>query len=568
MDQKNNKVNKLEEKKTSNFIYDCIKKDLAVGGRCEGKKLHTRFPPEPNGHLHIGHAKAIYINFKIAEEFGGICNLRMDDTNPSKEDEDFVEGIKRDIRWLGFDWEDRFFRASDYFQKMYEFAKELVNKGLAYVCELTPEQVKKNRGDLSSPAKSPFRDRPKTKSLELLKRMKNGEFKPGEMTLRAKIDLASGNFNMRDPVLYRIMDKKHHIARKWHIYPTYDYAHPIEDALEDITHSFCSLEFEDHRPLYNWVLENIDKISKPKQIEFARLSLSHTVMSKRKLSQLVEKKVVDGWDDPRMPTISGLRRRGYTPASIRNFCKRIGISKVNSLVDHAFLEHCIREDLNMNAKRIMTVLEPIKLTITNYQKNKIEKFEIENNLNKPEDGFRTINFSKHLYIEKDDFMTNPEKRFFRLFPGNEVRLKSTYVVKCTGYKVKNAKIIEVFAEYDPESRGGKTKDGRKIKSTIHWVNAADSENIEVHIYEKLFKNKNPEEDRKNFIQDINKRSLIILKECKAENIIKTSKPEESFQFLRLGYFCRDKKNSTRKIGKIIFNKIVSLKDSYKKNKFV
>ena len=389
-----------ETEENNNFIKDIVKEEIEPGGRCYGEKIHTRFPPEPNGYLHIGHAKAICIDFGMAEKFGGICNLRMDDTNPSKEDVEYVDAIKEDIKWLGFDWEDRFYFASDYFEDMYNFACELIEKGLAYVCELTPEEVKANRGDLTKPAISPFRDRPISESLDLFKRMRAGEFEDGKMTLRAKIDLASGNFNMRDPVLYRINHAHHHrTGNSWCIYPMYDYAHPIEDAMEGITHSLCSLEFEDHRPLYEWVINNISAPSKPRQIEFARLGINHTIMSKRKLRELVEKGFVNGWDDPRMPTLSGLRRRGYTPASIKNFCERIGVSKVNSTVDYGFLEHCLREDLNQNAKRVMAVLKPIKLIITNYPEGKMEKFEVENNPNRPEDGTREITFSRSYLLK-------------------------------------------------------------------------------------------------------------------------------------------------------------------------
>ena len=440
----------------SNFIHDFIEEDMAPGGRFEGKKVHTRFPPEPNGYLHIGHAKALYIDFATAEKYNGLCNLRMDDTNPTKEDVEYVDAIKEDIAWLGFSWGDRFYYASDYFPKMYEIAVNLIKKGLAYVCQCTPEQVRENRGDLTTPAVSPYRDRPIEESLDLFARMKAGEFEDGSMTLRAKIDLASGNFNMRDPVLYRISHMHHHrTGNQWCIYPMYDYAHPIEDALEGITHSLCSLEFEAHRPLYDWVIEHSELPCKPRQIEFARLNINHTVMSKRKLRLLVENGVVDGWDDPRMPTLSGLRRRGYTPLSIRNFCERIGVSKVNSVVEYSFLEHCLREDLNMTAQRVMAVLDPIKLIITNYPEDLVEEFEIENNPNCPEDGTRTITFSRESWIERNDFTEEPVKGYFRFYPGNEVRMKTTYIVKCTGCKKdENGNVIEVYGEYDPQTRGG------------------------------------------------------------------------------------------------------------------
>ncbi|MDQ5983647.1 MAG: Glutamine--tRNA ligase [Eubacteriales bacterium SKADARSKE-1] len=545
----------------NNFIKDFIVEDIAPGGQYYGQKVHTRFPPEPNGYLHIGHAKAICIDFGMAEKFGGVCNLRMDDTNPCKEDIEYVDSIKEDVKWLGFDWADRFYYASDYFDDMYEFAKDLIKKDLAYVCQMSAEEVKQNRGDLIKPAVSPYRDRPIAESLDLFERMKNGEFPDGKMTLRAKIDLASGNFNMRDPVIYRISHSSHHrTGDKWCIYPMYDYAHPIEDAMECITHSLCSLEFEDHRPLYNWVINNLDLPSKPRQIEFARLGINHTVMSKRKLRALVEKGVVSSWDDPRMPTLCGLRRRGYTPNSIRNFCDRIGVSKVNSTVDYSFLEHCLREDLNLNAKRVMAVLRPIKLIITNYPENKTETFEIENNPNKPEDGTRTITFSRELFIESDDFMKEPKKGYFRLFPGNEVRLKSTYIVKCTGCKTdENGNILEVYAEYDPATRGGNTPDGQKVKGTIHWVDSKTALNAEVRLYDNLFTVADPESEDKEFFEYINPDSLEVLRSCKVENSLKDVTAPESYQFMRLGYFCVDNKDS--KPGNLVFNRSVSLKQA-------
>ncbi len=550
----------------SNFLKSFIIEDIKEGGQYEGKKVHTRFPPEPNGYLHIGHAKAICINFGLAEEFNGICNLRMDDTNPSKEDVEYVDAIKEDIKWLGFDWGDNFYYASDYFEKMFEFACDLINKGLAYVCEQTPEQVKLNRGDLTHPAVSPYRDRPKEESLALFYKMKNGEIKDGKMTLRAKIDLNSGNFNMRDPVIYRISHKEHHASgNKWCIYPMYDFAHPIEDCLEGITHSLCSLEFEDHRPLYDWVKNNLDLPEKSRQIEFARLGIDHTVMSKRKLRLLVEEGYVDGWNDPRMPTICGLRRRGYTPNSIRNFCERIGVSKVNSTVSYSFLEHCLREDLNQNSQRVMAVLRPLKLIITNYPDDKIEEFEIENNPNKPEDGKRKVTFSKELYIEQSDFMENPVKGYFRLFPGNEVRLKTTYIVRCTGCKKdENGNVIEVYAEYDPETRGGNTPDGRKVKGTIHWADAKTALDAEVRLYDNLFTVEDPDSGDKDFTEYINPNSLEVLNNCKVENSLANAKAPAFYQFMRQGYFCLDNKGNSK--GKLVFNRTVSLKDSFKKKK--
>ena len=554
----------VSEEISSSFIDDFIIEDLAEGGRCEGMKVHTRFPPEPNGYLHIGHAKAIYVDFGTAERFNGICNLRMDDTNPTKEDVEYVDAIKEDIHWLGYDWEDRFYYASDYFEDMYNGAVELIKKGLAYVCELTPDQMREMRGDLTTPAQSPYRDRPMEESLDLFARMRAGEFEDGRMTLRAKIDLASGNFNMRDPVIYRINHMPHHrTGTKWCIYPMYDFAHPIEDAMEHITHSLCSLEFEDHRPLYDWVINNVTLPAKPRQIEFARLGINNTVMSKRKLRALVEGGYVSGWDDPRMPTICGLRRRGYTPASIRNFSVRNGVSKVNSTVEYSFLEHCLREDLNLTAKRVMGVLNPVKLILTNYPEDRTETFEVENNPNRPEDGTRTVTFGRELYIEAEDFMETPVKGYFRLFPGNEVRLKTTYVVKCTGCKKdENGNVVEVYAEYDPESRGGNPADGRKIKSTIHWVDAKNAEDAEIRLYDNLFTVEDP--DAGDFLELLNPDSLKVLTGCKVEAGLKTAKPGESFQFMRQGYFCVDNKDSAE--DHLVFNRSVSLQDDFKKKK--
>ena len=554
----------VSEEISSSFIDDFIIEDLAEGGRCEGMKVHTRFPPEPNGYLHIGHAKAIYVDFGTAERFNGICNLRMDDTNPTKEDVEYVDAIKEDIHWLGYDWEDRFYYASDYFEDMYNGAVELIKKGLAYVCELTPDQMREMRGDLTTPAQSPYRDRPMEESLDLFARMRAGEFEDGRMTLRAKIDLASGNFNMRDPVIYRINHMPHHrTGTKWCIYPMYDFAHPIEDAMEHITHSLCSLDFEDHRPLYDWVINNVTLPAKPRQIEFARLGINNTVMSKRKLRALVEGGYVSGWDDPRMPTICGLRRRGYTPASIRNFSVRNGVSKVNSTVEYSFLEHCLREDLNLTAKRVMGVLNPVKLILTNYPEDRTETFEVENNPNRPEDGTRTVTFGRELYIEAEDFMETPVKGYFRLFPGNEVRLKTTYVVKCTGCKKdENGNVVEVYAEYDPESRGGNPADGRKIKSTIHWVDAKNAEDAEIRLYDNLFTVEDP--DAGDFLELLNPDSLKVLTGCKVEAGLKTAKPGESFQFMRQGYFCVDNKDSAE--DHLVFNRSVSLKDGFKKKK--
>ena len=555
-----------DEIPSTNFIDDFVKEDMGPGGRTEGMQVHTRFPPEPNGYLHIGHAKAIYIDFGTAQRFGGICNLRMDDTNPTKEDVEYVDAIKEDIHWLGYDWDDRFYYASDYFEDMYKGAEELIEKGLAYVCELTPDQMKEMRGDLTHPATSPYRDRPKEESLDLFRRMRAGEFPDGRMTLRAKIDLASGNFNMRDPVIYRINHSKHHrTGDKWCIYPLYDYAHPFEDAMECITHSLCSLEFEDHRPFYDWVIQNVTLPSKPRQIEFARLGINNTVMSKRKLRTLVEEGYVDGWDDPRMPTLCGLRRRGYTPVSIRNFSERNGVSKVNSTVEYAFLEYCLREDLNLHARRAMAVLDPIKLTITNYPEGQTELFDVENNPNNPEDGARPVIFSRSVYIEREDFLETPVPKYKRLYPnGPECRLKGAYLIRCTGCaKDENGNITEVFAEYDPESRGGNPADGRKVKGvTIHWVNADDALDAEVRLYDNLFTVSNPDEG--NFLDYLNPDSLKVLTGCKVERALGEAQPGESYQFLRQGYFCVDSKDS--KPGALVFNRSMKLKDSFKPEK--
>ena len=503
----------------THFIDEIIKEDLREGGRYAGMQVHTRFPPEPNGYLHIGHAKAIVIDFGTAERFGGLCNLRMDDTNPSKEDVEYVDSIREDIHWLGYDWADRFYYASDYFPQMYELACQLIRKGLAYVCALTAEQMRETRGTLTTPATpSPWRDRPAEESLGLFARMRAGEFPDGALTLRARIDLSSGNFNMRDPVLYRILRARHHrTGDQWCIYPMYDYAHPIEDALEGITHSLCSLEFEDHRPLYDWVIDNLDNLpSRPRQIEFARLGINHTVMSKRKLRQLVETGRVSGWDDPRMPTLCGLRRRGYTPSSIRSFIERIGVSKVNSTVDYAFLEHCLREDLNQNARRIMGVLHPVKLVITNYPEGKSETFAVENNPERPEDGTREVTFSRNLWIEADDFMEVPAKKYFRLFPGNEVRLKTAYIVRCTGCsRDADGNLIEVSAEYDPDSRGGNAPDGRRIKGTIHWVDAQTAVDATVRLYDNLFNVADPDSAERNFLDHSVLTRLVTLSGCKS-----------------------------------------------------
>ena len=548
---------------STNFIHAIIDEELQEGGRCYGKTVHTRFPPEPNGYLHIGHAKALCIDFGTALKYGGLCNLRMDDTNPTKEDEEFVDAIKEDIHWLGFDWGDRFYYASDYFEVMYEQAIGLIKKGLAYVCEQTPEQVRENRGDLTHPAVSPYRDRPVEESLDLFARMRAGEFEDGKMTLRAKIDLASGNFNMRDPVIYRINHCHHHRqGNKWCIYPMYDFAHPIEDMMEGITHSLCSLEFEDHRPLYNWVVQNVDIDADPRQIEFARLGINYTVMSKRKLRKLVEEGYVCGWDDPRMPTLCGLRRRGYTANSIRTFCEKIGVAKVPNTVEVALLEACLRDDLNENACRAMAVLKPVKLTLTNYPDDQTDIFVVENNPNKPEDGTREVTFSKHLWIEADDFMEEPIPKYFRLFPGNEVRLKGAYVIKCTGcVKDADGNVIEVLAGYDVDSKGGNTADGRKVKSTIHWVDAATAVDAEVRLYSNLFADADPDAGDKDFLDCLAPDSLETLTNCKLEAALADAKAPAAYQFMRLGYFSVDNKDSSA--DHLVFNRSVSLKDSFK-----
>ena len=559
-------VEAMEPAEGRNFIHAFIEEDIAPGGQFAGMAVHTRFPPEPNGYLHIGHCKALTIDFGTAEKYGGLCNLRMDDTNPTKEDEEFVEAIKEDIHWLGFDWGDRFFYGSDYFEEDYRQAEGLIQKGLAYVCQLTPEEFKEYRGGVGVPARSPWRDRPIEESLDLFRRMRAGEFPDGAMTLRAKIDLASGNFNMRDPVLYRINHMPHHrYGDKWCIYPMYDFAHPIQDALEGITHSLCSLEFEAHRPLYNWVVEHCDLPAKPRQIEFARLGIDHTVMSKRKLRRLVEEGRVSGWDDPRMPTLCGLRRRGYTPRSIRNFCERIGVAKAASTVEYGFLEHCLREDLNESAQRVMAVLRPVKLTITNYPQGKAETVTVENNPVDPEAGTREVSFSRQLWVEADDFMETPIPKYKRLYPGGpECRLKGAYLVTCTGcVKDEAGNVTEILCEYDPDSRGGDPADGRKVKgATLHWVDAATAVEAEVRLYDNLFSDEAPDAADKDFIDCLNPNSLEILTGCKLEAGLASAAPSGRFQFMRLGYFCADSKES--RPDHLVFNRSVSLKDSFKK----
>ena len=554
------------EPESRNFIHAFIEEDIAPGGRFGGMTVHTRFPPEPNGYLHIGHCKALVINFSTAEKFEGLCNLRMDDTNPTKEDVEFVEAIQEDIHWLGFDWGDRFFYGSDYFEEDYRQAELLIKKGLAYVCELTPEQFKEYRGSVGVPARSPWRDRPIEESLDLFRRMRAGEFPDGAMTLRAKIDLASGNFNMRDPVFYRIRHTSHHRqGDKWCIYPMYDFAHPIQDALEGITHSLCSLEYENHRPLYDWVVENCDLPSKPRQIEFARLGIDHTVLSKRKLRAMVEGGQVSGWDDPRMPTLCGLRRRGYTPRSIRNFCERVGVAKVPSTVEYGFLEHCLREDLNLTAERVMAVLRPVKLIITNYPEGKSETVTVENNPTDPAAGTRQVTFSRELWIEADDFLEKPVPKYKRLSPGGlECRLKGAYLVRCTGCEHDaDGNLTAVLCEYDPESKGGDPADRRKVKgATLHWVDAQTALDAEVRLYDNLFSDASPDDAGKDFMDCLNPASLEVLTGCKVESTLKDATAPANFQFMRLGYFCLDNKDS--RPGHLVFNRSVSLKDSYKR----
>lgn len=558
-----------DETRTDNeinhFIIDFIEEDMGPGGRTEGLKVHTRFPPEPNGYLHIGHAKAIVIDFGTAEMYDGLCNLRMDDTNPVKEDESFVDAIKEDIHWLGYDWDDRFYYASDYFEEMYGYAEELIEKDLAFVCEMTPEEMREARGTLTTPGtESPWRNRPKEESLDLFRRMRAGEFPDGRYTLRAKIDMASGNINMRDPVIYRIQHQTHHrTGDAWCIYPMYDFAHPLEDAIEHITHSLCSIEFEDHRPLYDWFIEHCSVPSKPRQIEFARLDMTYTVMSKRKLRTLVEEGLVDGWDDPRLPTLSGLRRRGYTPRAIRDFCERNGVSKVPSMVDIRFLEHCLREDLNERAPRARAVLDPVKLTITNYPEDRHETFEVNNLPYNPDAGTHEITFSKHLLIERDDFMEDPPKKYYRMFPGNHVRLMNAYIVECTGcVKDEAGNVVEVLAEYNPETRGGSAPKGQKVRGTIHWLDRATAVPAEVRLYDKLFTVEEPDADERDYHDLLNPDSIITIDDAYVEPWLKTDRSHIGYQFMRLGYFIHDC-HVMENTDKLVFNRSVQLKDSYK-----
>lgn len=548
----------------SHFIKEIMVEDLKTN-TYEGR-VRTRFPPEPNGYLHIGHAKSICLNFGLAKEFGGLCNLRFDDTNPTKEEWEYVESIQTDVRWLGFSWDDRLFYASDYFERIYQYAVQLIKKGKAYVCDLSAEEMRTYRGTLTEPGKdSPYRNRSVEENMDLFARMRAGEFEDGSKTLRAKIDMASPNLNLRDPVMVRILHAFHHrTGDQWCIYPMYDFAHGICDSLEGITHSICTLEFEDHRPLYDWFLNELE-VYHPRQIEFARLNLTHTVMSKRKLLGLVRDGHVFGWDDPRMPTISGLRRRGYTPESIRNFCERIGVSKSNSIVDMALLEHCLREDLNKRAQRVMAVLRPLKVVIDNYPDDQVETLEAINNPEDPAMGTRLVPFSKILYIEQDDFREDPPKKFFRLAPGREVRLRYGYFITCVGLvkDEQTGEILELHCTYDPLTRGGDSPDGRKVKATLHWVSASQALEAEVRLYDHLFQTPNPgEEAEGDFSYSLNPNSLISLTSCKLEPGLAEAVVDKPYQFERQGYFCLDPLDS--KEGHLVFNRTVSLKDSWAK----
>jgi len=564
MKEKNFKMTATESNAPSDFIRTIIQEDLNTG-KYDGR-VHTRFPPEPNGYLHIGHAKSICLNFGVAADFGGLCNLRFDDTNPTKEELEYVESIQEDIRWLGFDWGERLYYASDYFQQLFDYAVYLIKKGLAYVDDLTADEIRAYRGTLTEPGKeSPYRNRSVEENLDLFERMRAGEFSDGSRVLRAKIDMASGNLNLRDPVMYRILHEAHHrTGDQWCIYPMYDFAHGQSDSIEKITHSLCTLEFQDHRPLYDWFVEELD-IYHPQQIEFARLNLSYTVLSKRKLLRLVNEKYVRGWDDPRMPTISGLRRRGYTPEAIRDFCDRIGVAKSDSIVDMALLEHCIRQDLNQRAQRVMGILNPLRVVIDNYPEGLVEEMEAINN---PEDGSmgtRKVPFSKILYIERDDFMEEPPKKFFRLAPGREVRLRYAYFVTCVGVvkDEKTGEVTELHCTYDPATKGGDAPDGRKVKGTLHWVSAAHALPAEVRLYDRLFLNENPDDTvgGADFTSNLNPNSLEVLKNCYVEPSLAGSKPGSRYQFERLGYFCVDPDSGP---DSLVFNRTVALRDSWAK----
>ncbi|MGE4285882.1 MAG: glutamine--tRNA ligase/YqeY domain fusion protein [Phycisphaerae bacterium] len=555
-------TNNDNKKERLDFIRSIVRDDLE-SGRC--KKVITRFPPEPNGYLHIGHAKSICLNFGIAEEFGGQCNLRFDDTNPTKEEDEYVRSIEEDVSWLGFSWNDQLYFASDYFEQMYEYALELIKAGKAYVCDLNAEQTREYRGTLTEAGKeSPYRGRSVEENLELFERMKNGEFPDGSKVLRAKIDMASPNMNMRDPVMYRILHANHHRAGdKWCIYPMYDWAHGLEDSIEGVTHSICTLEFEHHRPLYDWFLNQLP-IHKPNQYEFARLNLTHTVMSKRKLLRLVKESFVSGWDDPRMPTLSGLRRRGFSPEAIRSFCKLIGVNKFNSTVDYQLLEHCLRQDLNANSPRVMAVLNPLKVVITNYPESQEELFDVAVNPEDESAGMRQVPFARELYIEQDDFMIDAPRKFFRLAPGKEVRLRGAYFITCEDYVTDDAgNVTELHCTYDPASRGGSSPDGRKVKGTLHWVSVKHALKAKVNIYDHLFSAENPDDTAEgvDFTDTINPNSLKVLEGCFVEQSVKDAAPLDRFQFERLGYFCVDKGSTPETI---VFNRTVTLKDTWAK----
>jgi len=554
-----------ETKATVNFVQEIINQDKKINKH--NGRVHLRFPPEPNGYLHIGHAKSICLNFGLAAQNGGLCNLRFDDTNPSKEDVEYIDSIINDVRWLGFDWDDRLFYASDYFEKMYDYAVSLIKAGKAYVCDLSPEETRKYRGSFKEPGReSPYCNRSVEENLDLFRRMRAGEFPDGSRVLRAKIDMSSPNLNMRDPVLYRILKATHHrTGDKWCIYPMYDYAHPLEDYYEKITHSVCTLEFEDHRLLYDWVLNALNLSDLPQQIEFARLNLTNTIMSKRRLRRLVEEGYVIGWDDPRMPTIAGLRRRGYTPKAIRNFCERIGVAKTNSVVDIRFLEYCIRENLNIEAPRVMAVLKPLKLVIDNYPINMVEEMKSENNPEDPTAGKRKIPFSRILYIEREDFCENPPKKYFRLAPGREVRLKNAYIIRCEEFirDEKTGEIKEIHCTYDPESKSGMLGAKRKVKGTLHWVSADHAMKAEVRLYEHLLLDQNEgaeeQEEEKDFVKQINPNSLEVLADCLVEPGLAGAAPGSRYQFMRKGYFCVDPDSTS---DNLVFNRIVSLRDTW------
>ena len=564
----NNKIEAADSPLTdsaprSNFIRDIIDEDMRTGKY--GGRVHTRFPPEPNGYLHIGHAKSICLNFGIAQDYGGKCNLRFDDTNPTKEEQEYIDAIIRDVRWLGFDWEGRLFYASDYFDQLYEWAIKLIKDGKAYIDHLSADEIREYRGTLTQPGKdSPYRNRSVEENLDLFERMRNGEFKEGECVLRARIDMASPNLNLRDPVMYRILHAEHpRTGNKWCIYPMYDYAHGQSDSIEGITHSICTLEFEDHRPLYDWFLDQLG-IYHPQQIEFARLNLNYTVLRKRKLIRLVQEGHVNGWDDPRMPTLSGLRRRGYTPEAIRTFCEVIGVAKSNSTADIALLEYCVRQDLNKRAPRVMAVLRPLKVVITNYPEGQVEELEAINNPEDPEAGTRTVPFSRVLYIEQDDFMENPPNKFYRLAPGREVRLRYSYFIKCVDVVKDDAgQVVELHCTYDPETRGGNAPDGRKVKATIHWVSADHALEAEARLYDHLFTRPDPNDESEglDFTAYINPNSLEVVRPCYVEPSLAGAEPGSRYQFERLAYFCVDPDSTD---GKLVFNRTVTLRDDWAK----